>query len=168
MAYRIHSNNIVTKITDVQKDIELVKKTITLKEINNTVLLGNWIRVIDLIRDIKDLYHVIITANEIKALSNVCSLTISHCGSFIRNSNNEELNSITCLQAEKDSIWFSKLPYRPKLPLLLKTESVLEYIEVMSVISDEFNNELLGKDLHQNVIPIISVDKSYFIPTIME
>lgn len=167
MTYRIHNNNIVTKITNVQKDIELVKKTITLKELNNTVFLGNWIRVMDLIRDIKELHKVIITANEIKALSNTCSLIISHCGSFIRSSNNK-VDNITCSQAEKDSVWFSKSPYQLKPLLPLKTKSLIEYIEVVPVISDEYNNELLGKELHSNVIPIINVDKNYYVPILME
>ena len=165
MAYKIHNDNKVTLIKDNQINIKLIKETINLKEINGNVLLGNWIRVLDLIRDIKKLHSVIITANEIKALSNTCSLSISSCGSFIRKSNNNKIDSIKCSQVEKDSIWFSKIPYVLKFPLTQELKNTVSYIEVIPIISEEFNNEILGQDLYQNIIPLLTVDFFYYLPT---
>lgn len=152
MTYRILGNKAV-RSTDTQVGIRLVKESMGVRETEGYTLYGGWVRTIDLIRDIRE-QGVVITAKDVKDLSNACSLSISPCGSFIRLAS--RIDNVTCNKVEEDSIWFSKEFSNEWItPQMVYGKSV-KYIEVVPYVDGEFDKEVVGRELYRNVIPILN------------
>lgn len=161
MPYRILGDKAI-KSKDQQIDIKIVKEVVIKREMENRILLGGWIRVSDLIKEIRVNHGIAITANDVRALSNACPLELSNCNSFIRAVSNK--SSVSCVGVEEDSIWFSKDFNDKWLSQLIPYGDNVSYIEIMPYPFEEYSKEIKGKVLYDYVIPIISKDDKTLLP----
>lgn len=153
-------NGISFKLKDPQLVIRTVKSLVSKREREGRVLSGNWIRVIDLIREMRQELSLLVSCNEVVSLSNTCSLCISNCGRFIRNASNKD--SIRCSSFEIDSIWFSQEII--DIPNGFYYSTSVVYKEIKPYVIDDYTYELQGAILFKTIVPLIEINSQFYIP----
>lgn len=161
MAYRLYEGRAM-RILDPQISIRATKIAINKRESNHEILLGGWIRSIDLIKDISIDQQISITIIELRQLSNACSLQVSPCGSFIRSSNHKD--EVECFSVEEDSIWFVPSSGWDWDSYSFCYGNRVDYLQVSDVVFEGMYYEVRGLELYKRIIPLMKTSESLLLP----